>query len=266
MDEIIDKSSDNKSSSKMNISRGRGRGRAGGRGRGRTTRGAIPRGRPAAGKSTRRPRVQKDSNVVYVEKLQHGYRHLSLPVEEIAKADEKDRTLKVSGETDVKRLAGSIGVILRECGSPPTLLAGGPGAVNQGIKAVAILRSVLAREGDGLDLAAQVIFDGQTPRSTILLSAVDPYASETSDDDLLVKPASDPYKVAGAIAGRLRETGQVGVQAVGPDSVFKAVESTAIARRYLKQDKLDMIFSPSFTTAEDERQTTGIHLAITTTA
>ena len=43
-------------------------------------------------------------------------------------------------------------------------------------------------------------------------------------EDLVVRDTSDPYKVAGAIAGRLRDGERVGLLTKGPEGVFISVQ------------------------------------------
>jgi len=199
--------------------------------------------------------------------LPDGYKHISTDsLDDIANADEKSRTLKVGKETDIKRLAGSITYILDQCGSAPTLLAGGSAAINQACKAMAIVRRVLAGRDDGTDIAAQATFDGGSVRCVLNIEVLsEPIESMAADDDLLVKPQSNPGKVAGAIAGRLRDDAAVALQAVGPEPVFHTVRAISLARRYLADDNIDIVFSPAWSEIEtDSGSTTGLHFAINT--
>lgn len=52
--------------------------------------------------------------------------------------------------------------------------------------------------------------------------------------------------VAGAIAGAVREHGQVDVQAIGASAVNQAIKAIAIARGYLELDGIDIVCIPSF--------------------
>ena len=67
-----------------------------------------------------------------------------------------------------------------------------------------------------------------------------------STEDLKVAGTSDPNIVAGAIAGKIRGSSRVTLQAIGPSSVLHAVEAIAIARRYLENDGLDIRFRSEF--------------------
>lgn len=78
---------------------------------------------------------------------------------------------------------------------------------------------------------------------------------------LKVSSRSVPNSVAGAIAGVIRENGEVEVQAVGAGAVNQAVKSCAIARGYLAPVGIDMITVPAFATVIiDDEERTGIKL------
>jgi len=70
------------------------------------------------------------------------------------------------------------------------------------------------------------------------------------DTDLTVKPTSDPKKVAGAIAGRVRDHERVSLVAYGAEAVFYVIKSICFARRYLLADGFDLVFAPRFVTLE----------------
>lgn len=74
---------------------------------------------------------------------------------------------------------------------------------------------------------------------------------------LKVSSRSVPNSVAGAIAGVVRDSGQVEVQAVGAGAANQAIKAVAIARGYLAPVGIDMICVPAFTTITigDEERT-----------
>ena len=63
---------------------------------------------------------------------------------------------------------------------------------------------------------------------------------------LRVSAHSIPNKVAGAIAGVLRDVGTVEVQAIGAEAVNQAVKAIAITRSYLEGDRYDLTAVPEF--------------------
>lgn len=56
---------------------------------------------------------------------------------------------------------------------------------------------------------------------------------------------SRPQALAGAIAARLRESGQAVVQAVGAGAVNQAIKAAVLARGYLKGEGGDLVLQPS---------------------
>ena len=63
---------------------------------------------------------------------------------------------------------------------------------------------------------------------------------------LKVSSRSVPNSVAGAIAGVIRESGTVEVQAIGAGAANQAIKAVAIARGYLAPLGVDMICIPAF--------------------
>lgn len=63
---------------------------------------------------------------------------------------------------------------------------------------------------------------------------------------LKVSSRSVPNSVAGAIAGVIRESGSVEVQAIGAGAANQAIKAVAIARGYLAPLGVDMICIPAF--------------------
>lgn len=70
---------------------------------------------------------------------------------------------------------------------------------------------------------------------------------------------SDPNKIAGAIAGVLREQKEpaLELQAVGAAAVNQAVKAVAIARGFLAPSGIDLVCRPAFVDIEieDEKKT-----------
>lgn len=96
--------------------------------------------------------------------------------------------------------------------------ATGPACLNTAAKAIAIARGYINSEAT-FDLRAQPEFDSDASGScTLVLTKTQhkPHAvAGLEDSDLTVKPTSDPKKVAGAIAGRVREHERVALVAYG---------------------------------------------------
>lgn len=80
---------------------------------------------------------------------------------------------------------------------------------------------------------------------------------------LKVSSNSRPSAVAGAIAGVIRENGVAEVQSIGAGATNQAIKAVAIARSYLKDDKIDIICAPSFIdVAINSEERTAIRLLI----
>lgn len=246
--------------------RGGSSNRAVGSGRGGSTTGAVgaeraPRAEraPAAADPVVAGEVSEASPASGAAPLRRGRQRLR---EAIDTSD--GRFLKVGSESEAKKVAGKIAQVVRDQGTPPDLLAAGPAAINQAVKAVAIAKQYLAEEEKGpIDLMTQPQFDGPSNRLTLHLRAVAPTPPNEAAEVLTVKRDSDPYKVAGAIAGRLRENKVVALISVGPDAVFHAVEAVAVARRYMAEDQMDIKFSPFFQQMDWEgRDSSGLRFDI----
>lgn len=65
----------------------------------------------------------------------------------------------------------------------------------------------------------------------------------------LIRVAADsqPTSVAGAIANTIRQHRYAEVQAIGVNAVNNMMKASIIARRYLAENKLDLLFVPDFT-------------------
>lgn len=80
---------------------------------------------------------------------------------------------------------------------------------------------------------------------------------------LKVSSKSAPNSVAGAIAGVIRETGMVELQAVGAGATNQAIKAVAIARGYLAPAGTDIICIPAFASVTiDGEERTAIKLIV----
>lgn len=85
----------------------------------------------------------------------------------------------------------------------------------------------------------------------------------TSGDVIKVSAKSRSTAVAGAIAGVIREKRYAEVQAIGAGAVNQAVKALAIARGYLEQDGIDIVFVPFFTEVDiDGQERTAVRFAV----
>ncbi len=84
-------------------------------------------------------------------------------------------------------------------------------------------------------------------------------------DILRVGSNSDPNKVAGALAGTVREHKEAEIQTVGAGALNQAIKAIAIARGFLAPSGIDLICWPSFIDIEiDGNERTAIRLSVRT--
>lgn len=82
-------------------------------------------------------------------------------------------------------------------------------------------------------------------------------------ETLRVSSKSKPNTVAGAIAGVVREKGEVEVQTVGAGALNQAMKAVAIARGFLVPSGIDLVCVPSFSDIQiDGNERTAIRLHV----
>jgi stage V sporulation protein S len=80
---------------------------------------------------------------------------------------------------------------------------------------------------------------------------------------LKVGSQSDPNKVAGALAGTIREQGKAEMQTIGAGALNQAIKSIAIARGFLAPSGIDLVCFPAFVDVDiDGNERTAIRLFI----
>jgi stage V sporulation protein S len=80
---------------------------------------------------------------------------------------------------------------------------------------------------------------------------------------LKVGSHSDPNKVAGALAGTIRESRRAEIQTIGAGALNQAIKAIAIARGYLAPAGVDIWCYPAFVDIEIEgAERTGIKLFV----
>jgi stage V sporulation protein S len=88
-------------------------------------------------------------------------------------------------------------------------------------------------------------------------------ANAVKTEILKVSANSRPSAVAGAIAGVVRESGYVEMQAIGASAVNQAIKAVAIARGYLAPGGVDIVCLPAFTDVKiGNQERTAVKLAI----
>ena len=71
-------------------------------------------------------------------------------------------------------------------------------------------------------------------------------------DVIRVKAVSRTAAVAGAIAGIFRDMKHAEVQAIGAGAVNQAVKAMVLAKNFLAQDGIEVVFTPEFVNVEIE--------------
>merc|ERR1719390_581527 len=195
-------------------------------------------------------------------------------VSELAASD--NPKLKVSGESKPNSVAGAICNIVREGQKLPSLLATGPAALNQACKAMAIARKYLHEEPDDkggpVEIVIKPTFEGDIRQSSNvsyeLHRAAEIIEREPSEDDLSAKDKTDCFKLAGAIAGRVREGTPVACTTKGAVPVLVAIKAIALAQDYVQEEGIDLKFAVQFRDLEntdrgmDNIPSTFLHFAI----
>jgi stage V sporulation protein S len=82
-------------------------------------------------------------------------------------------------------------------------------------------------------------------------------------DIIKVRAVSRTAAVAGAIAGIFRDTKHAEVQAIGAGAVNQAVKAMVLAKNFLAQDGIEVVFTPEFVNVEiDGKVRTAIKFVI----
>ena len=82
-------------------------------------------------------------------------------------------------------------------------------------------------------------------------------------DILKVSSKSNPNSVAGAIAGQIKESRKVEIQAIGAGALNQAIKAIAIARGFVAPGGIDLVCIPAFADVEVEGENrTGIKLIV----
>lgn len=80
---------------------------------------------------------------------------------------------------------------------------------------------------------------------------------------LKVSSKSNPNSVAGALAGIIRESGTVEIQAIGAGALNQSIKAIAIARGFLSPSGIDLVCVPSFSDVViDGEERTAIKLTV----
>lgn len=199
-----------------------------------------------------------------------GNDHLAnTDVRDVAASD--NPVLKVKADSKPNTVAGAICNVARESatGHPPAVVAIGPAAINQALKAMAIARKYLSEEDSSYDFTVHPRFEEdirQSSQITFILEKTRPIKREPSEDDLSSKDSTDPFKLAGAMAGRIRDGEKVACTTKGPVPVLIAVKAMALAQTYLAEEAKEVKFTVAIVDLENpeirDQTSTYLHFAL----
>jgi len=247
-------------------------GRSGSRG---ASGGRAPGGRAPGGPQRRAPAprsARSSGPYSRSSKAVSGDDHLAnSDVRDVAASD--NPVLKVKADSKPNSVAGAICNVVRESatGQPPAVVATGPAAINQAMKAMAIARKYLAEEETGpIDFIVQPRFEEDIRQSSrvcfVLTKLPRPLPREPSEDDLASKDKTDPYKLAGAMAQRIRGGEKVACTTKGPVPVLIAVKAIALSQTYLEDEGKSVQFTISIVDLENpeirDATSTYMHFAL----
>jgi stage V sporulation protein S len=173
--------------------------------------------------------------------------------QQVPVAEYDGRMVFVSAKDEAKGVARKItGAALEGAihGFPVYLFGVRSTSINIATKAVAVARSMMAQ--NNTEIVCEVSFRENRNEVTTKVMKFDDITAQIKpcekNTDLTVGSKSKISVVAGAIAGQIRDGSSVNLTGVGPNAVFNAVRSIAVARDYLKQrgDPIDLLFQPEF--------------------
>jgi len=180
-------------------------------------------------------------------------------------------TLKVGSSTSPNALAGAIAGAVRESpGAVVGVMATGPNSINQAMKGLAIARKHLLEESIDIMVKPQFEEDLRSGSNVVfnIYRASRPINREPTEDDLSAKDKTDCFKLAGAIAGRIRAGEQVACTTKGAVPVLVVIKAIALAQDYVQEEGIDLKFAVQFRDLEntdrgmDKITSTYLHFAI----
>ncbi len=101
------------------------------------------------------------------------------------------------------------------------------------------------------------------------LAKARPIKRTPTEDDLTCKDKTDAFKLAGAMAQRVRDGGNVACTVKGPVPVLVAVKAIALAQTYVEDENIDIKFAVNIVDLENpelrgEVSSTYLHFALIT--
>lgn len=165
--------------------------------------------------------------------------------------DKMPAAIKVSAQSTSKKVAAALAHIAR-AKHDVQIQAISPSNLNTAIKAVAIARTYLAK--DGIDCAFTIEFrDDKHASFTIKFVVFQQRFDAFMDGQMHVKMTTKPEALAGALCARLRdqEAPSPVVSCIGAGIVNKALIALALATQYMKEDSI--YYCPFFENEPNEK-------------
>ena len=145
--------------------------------------------------------------------------------------DKMPAAIKVSAQSTSKKVAAALAHIAR-AKHDVQIQAISPSNLNTAIKAVAIARTYLAK--DGIDCAFTIEFrDDKHASFTIKFVVFQQRFDAFMDGQMHVKMTTKPEALAGALCARLRDSASPVVSCIGAGIVNKALIALALATQYM---------------------------------
>jgi len=179
--------------------------------------------------------------------------------------------VRVSGTTPVTKLAGAIAHSLRS-GPKCMVSAIGAAAVNQAIKGIITARSYLEETGKDIEVTARINIEVGRDAFDITVLSVEGRRTlpDPSDEAFKVGASTAFFKLAGALANRVREGKAVGDEpllcvGIGANAVMAMLKASVSAAEYVAEEGHRLVVVPDRVTvpgATEEEDRTAMRLSI----
>jgi stage V sporulation protein SpoVS len=176
-------------------------------------------------------------------------------------ADPKFNELKVSSNTETKRLAGALAHIAREQ-REMKISALSPANINTAVKAVAVARDYVKDESIDVGIVLKFRDDSRRALEMRYVTFDSRYTvPDESNPTYSVGKSTNSSASSGAVAARVREGARPVLSCIGAGSVFRAMTAICLASEYIRREtegKNELMIIPYFVNVSkgDESVTT----------
>ena len=162
----------------------------------------------------------------------------------------------MKGSSNPRKVAGAIAAVCRERDAP-VVSAIGAASIHRALISLLFASGYLKDDGFELVFRATLLREVGNDAVRLELSKVPVGTYSPPEDCMWLKVGSQtvPFKVAGALAHRMREKTAVGVIGLGRNAVKSMVKAAGALRQYVADDKIDVVGHVSeelITVSEDE--------------